>query len=162
MIRDYIDISLSNNIYDRVIVTGMDKSGKSTMMTPLLSKFNYIKCCKLSTENMTPSEMANCYKIFDRHAITDNHIYNNLDSDIDLDSIHQVIKYYIDRYYKNTLFIIYLHDKFLYTTENEPDYVYKYRDVIKYRFVRLANFLINNGYPVIKVKENSVRGFNLK
>lgn len=157
MITEYIDYVLKNKLYDRVIVTGLDHSGKSTTLTPLVGKYNYIKCHRQSSEKVDPISL-NCYQLYDRSPITDSHVYHNMDRSIDLDSIHNLIKYYIDKYYPNSLFIFYLHDKFL--GEGEPDYVYRYRDVIHRRFTELSRYLINNGYPVITVYQDSIQKWN--
>lgn len=161
IIRDIIDFYLENKIYDHVTVTGLDGSGKTTMMSPLIGKYDYLKTNWVSPYLM---QLMHCkyYKLFDRNPLIDRFVYLNLDmkDKVDYESCINYVIESLNKYFKNTLYVIYLHDRFRSVKSDEPDYVDKSRDEILKRYTLLSNKMIESGFPVVIVKEDSFQRFN--
>lgn len=160
IIRDLIDHVLSNDIYKSVSVSGLDGSGKTYMMSPLVGKYDYFKTNGL-TPYLTPLRFMKHYRLFDRNPIIDRWVYTNLSkSDFDYDSVNLCMEL-LDQYFKGALFIIYLHDKFRYIKPNEPDYVDKNRSEILKRYQIISSKMIEMGYPVILIESNRFKFNNI-
>lgn len=160
IIRDLINELLSRGIYKRASISGLDGSGKTYMMSPLVGEYEYFKT-NWVTPYLTPLRFMKHYRLFDRNPIIDRWVYTSLTKpDFDYLSVNKAIEL-LDKYFDDTVYVIYLHDRYRSIKPNEPDYVDKNRSEILKRFNIISNTMINHKMPVILVMPDGVKLYNL-
>lgn len=160
----YIDHNLSNKYFGSVVVSGKDRSGKSTLCTRLASKYRYAKFSyTYEVEYPYNWDDAKYVQVHDRSPLFEFYAYGdfkntNPESENKRKLMEELyIKSHI-KYYNNPLFIIFLHS--IWDDGTQPSSVYNNDVTITNRYVDIVEILVKLKLPVIVCTENGIRQYN--
>lgn len=126
LIANEVKFLLDTNAISHLIVTGLDRSGKSTFISTLYNKYNVYKSSGHDYTNL--NELAKYYRIFDRHPYIESYIYrgeffnqNKVRTDEDYELLKKHSLSQIKRIFNNAAFLFVLDPKYRDKREDEFD-----------------------------------------
>ena len=137
LIEDEIRFYLPKYV-DRVIVTGMDGSGKSTLISKLSPEFETLRINNASKSLITPQIMK-YYQLFDRFSILDSYAYEDINWQGGNYVRLQFIKETLEKYFDKSMFVFMLNNCYVKQTR-QPKVVIQKQKQIYCRFLQLIDF----------------------
>jgi len=116
-IANEIKYLLDTNAITHLIVTGLDRSGKSTFISTLYNKYNVYKSSGHDFVDL--NKLSKYYKIFDRHPYIESYVYrgeffhqNKIRTDEDYELLKQHNLNQIKKIFNNAAFLFVLDPKY--------------------------------------------------
>jgi GTPase SAR1 family protein len=161
IISEYIEHRFNNKLNSSVIVSGLSRSGKSTMLSSLVTKYYYNKFVYNEDDmNYINPTTYKSYQLFDRSPLIELYVYCDPDKVRTTEEIEFQKKYIKEMlpYYNDPFFIIYLHN--LWDTSDKESWKYEYESNIKLRYLDIVEILIKMNKHVVLCNEKSIRSWN--
>lgn len=173
IIADHINYRLSSGLNGSCIVTGLDSSGKSTMISTLYNKYHCHKPISWDTGDWPPTgynwDELRWYQIHDRFYPIESYVYSDCTrpgSDLSKKIMEMNILRYIKELEKGNgkpMFVFYLHNVWRkgdsrdqpWYTDNE-----EYRNNILNRYLDVVDVLTRHGYHVVICTRKYMRVVN--
>lgn len=176
IVVDHIIHRLSNKLNNSCIVTGLDSSGKSTMISKLYPKFHVHKPISWDSGDWPIHgynyEELPWYQIFDRYYPIESYVYTDCENGskisdtikrINLNILKNVLHKHIDKLNKcigNPMFVFYLHNEWRGTdNRDQPWYTdnIEIQNTIKQRYLDVVDILKNWGlHMILLLPEKSI------
>ena len=170
ILSNFIADRIDKEINHSIIITGLHRSGKTTMMKELIGDYPYIKWTyNYNTFDMGVQSWKQLYQynIFDRSPLIDKYVHAypyNSNGTIDEKTLleHQILFFENHiKYLIKPLFIIYLHS--VWDDGTKPEYTKdkNTHSTEVLRYLNMIDYLNKNKYQVIVCTEKYIKSYNI-